>query len=464
MDKREEMIKKAHVILENLDFSRREADSFIRKLPGSVDRRITCALWQKKFLSLLYRDKKEESGEQGKNTRKKREKIKRRKESAGKTLTLLTKFTPLPSHDRVDQFRTDFLFLYNSSIHRNIVHELISQMSGKKIIELEEPTSTARTMEYLLKGLKYMNMADDVQGILPEKLYVSLVRYMGIITSFMPRVVVTFNESTSAAGIISSICRRVGSVSVNIAHAISAKTPLFQNSPYDYHLVYGEKSRQNIQKNNGIIDGEIIPVGALKMDRFFRTHPRHEFTKKLLIVGSWKGHFLDEIVDYMYTVVSEGVGLMKDFTFVYKPHPLEVGEKNAYIRKFRPFQNCVIVPPDSDLLEVLDSVDMVILGWSAVGLEAAIRRKPVVVVNPCCIPDWLSYRESGFGVEAQNAEDLPKAVTTVYENYGYYTEKAGEFVGIHLSNPGRTTLETRTLLMNLLNEQSQEPPVDVNQK
>jgi hypothetical protein len=464
MDRREEMTKKAQAILENLDFSRREADSFLGTLPGSPDKRIACALWQEKFISLLYRDKNKVNGKLGKHTRGKREKGKENIERTGKMLKFLTRFTSNLSHDISGRFHTDFLFLYSSSVHRDIVHELVSQMEGKKIIELEEHTSTTKNIEYILEGLKYMNLAEDVQCILPEKLYVSFVRYMGIITSFMPRVVVTFNESTSAAGIISSICRRMGSVSVNIAHSISAKTPLFQNSPYDYHFVYGEKSKQNIIENNGIIDGEIIPVGALKMDKLFRTHAVQDITKKILIVGSWKGHFLDEIVDYMYTIVSEGVEFMKDLTFVYKPHPLEVGKRNAYVEKFRPFGNCVIIPPDSDLLEVLDSVDMAILGWSAVGLEAAIRRKPVVVMNPCSIPDWLSYRESGFGMEAQTTEDLQKAVATVYENYRYYTEKAREFVGTHLSNPGRASSKTRTILLNLLKEQFSERPGDVKQK
>ena len=452
MDTREEMTRKAQAILENLDSSRREADSFVRTLPASIDRRIICALWQERFFSLLYGDKKGDNKNHveyvvGRTRKNVKEKI-----NIGKVLNFLTRFTSVLPQEKPGRFCTDFLFLYSSSVHRDIVHGLLSKMEGKKIVEIDEHTTPLKNSEYLLRGLKYMDVAENVQCILPEKLSVSLVRYLGIITSFMPKIVVTFNESTSAAGLISFICRKVGSKSVNIAHSISAKTPLFQNSPYDYHFVYGEKSKQNILENKGIIDGEIVPVGALKIDKFFRTQPQHGITKRILIVGSWKGHFLDEVVDYMYTIVSEAVKSMTDITFVYKPHPLEVGERNAYVEKFRPLKNCTILSPDSDLLAVLDSVDMAVLGWSAVGLEAAAREKPVVVVNPCSIPDWLSYRESGFGVEAETAEDLQKAVAAVYEDYQHCTEKTRKFVKMHLSNPGSASTETRTMLLKLLEQ------------
>ncbi len=432
MEKKEEMTKKAEKILNRLYFAKREADSFVDRLPDPIHKRIACSLWHEQFVSVLYEKEK-------------------RKNWVMKGLQYLATGTGLLQL-RVHQnkeYKSDILILYGSTVHKSIVKELVSMIKkeGVSVVEVKDyALTTTERVQYFMKGMKYL--MDKEVHLLSGELYLSFMHYLGVIAPHKPKIVITFKESSSTAGLISYICTLLGSQSVNIAHAVSARTPLYQNSPFDYHLVYGEKSKYNIEEAGGIIDGELIPIGALKMDNLFNQNTSGSFTQKILIVGSWKGHFLDDIVDYMYTLVSEAVKT-SSFTFVYKPHPLEVGKRDAYSKKFR-MPNCVILPPDSDLLQVIDSVDMVVLGWSAVGLEAAIRGKPVIVVNPCNIPDWLSYIESGYGVNVSSAEELHTAIKMVYDNYDYYRRKAQEFVDIHLSNQGKATAETCRFLLNIL--------------
>lgn len=444
MDKKEKITQKNKVILDHLDFAKKEANSFVHGLPENTDRRIICALWYEKFSSLLSEQKKTKKN------------LARRIMQSG--IKCISNFSrPLT----VNTYKTDFLFLYSYCVHQDIVKELISTLKkNHTVTEIEESTSgKLKRIEYFIKGIKYtvkgmryLDMIRDIEAFpLSEKLYLSLVHYLGIITSYRPQIVITFNESSPNAGLTSYVCRLTGAISVNIAHAIVAKTPFYQNSPYDYYLVYGEKSKQNIEENEGIINGKVVAIGALKMDEFFKNqYHRDKFTKKILIVGSWKGHFLDEAVNNLYAIVSEAVKNIEDITFLYKPHPLEVGEKNVYSRKFYRMRNCVVLQPDSDLLTVLKSVDMVILGWSAVGLEGAILGKPVIVVNPGEIPDWLFYVESGFGVEVSSAEEMRIAITKIYDNYDYYAAKAREFVNLHLSNQGTANAETHKFLITIL--------------
>lgn len=451
MDNRKEMIQKAKEILNYLDFAKKEADSFISRLPNSIDKKLKCALWYRRFSSVLSK----------KQYKKEKMRVKVLKSIfffihiVDCISTFLSKFVRLPK-----KYQADFLFLYGCDVHRDIVKDLVLKLKekGLKVVEIEEHTlNKVKKIEHLTKGIKYVNIHRDIRSLLiSNQLYLSFVNYLGVIVPHMPRIMISFNESSQAAGLISYICKLIGSKSINIAHAISVKTPLFINSPYDYHLVYGEKSKQNIEEGKGLIDGKIIPIGALKMDKLFlirqNNHNNKFFTKNILIVGSWKGHFLDEVVEYEFTLLSEFVRNNKDFIFLYKKHPLEIGERDHFSKKFCGISNCFVLPPDSDLVEALQSGDIVILGWSAVGLEAAILGKPVIVFNPCKIPDWLSYTESGYGLEVFSIEELNEAINKVYDNYNYYKEKAKKFADIHLSNQGNATDKTYKFLLSILRE------------
>lgn len=444
MDNRKRMIHKARKILDHLNFAKEEADSFVYRFPDSVDKRIRCVLWHEKFSSVL-RGEEHEKGKRGRRVLR-------------RILILMVNCISafLGSAKLPKDYEVDFLFLYNCSVHRDIVKELVSRFKedGLRVLEIETSLSKTERIANLIKAMKYTLIDEDIRSLpLSEKSYQLFMHWLGMIVPHMPKIVISFNESSRAAGLIAYICKLIGSKSVNIAHSISARTPLFLNSPYDYHLVYGEKSKKNIEGGKGIIDGKIIPIGALRMDKFFpASENTNPFTKKILIVGSWKGHFLDEVVDYMYALLSEFVRTRKDLIFMYKPHPLEVGDKSSFSKKFYGMSNCTVLPASSDLLKVLESVDVVLLGWSAAGLEAAIRGKPIIVVNPCRVPDWLSYVESGYGVEISSIEELNSALTKIYDNYDYYVSRAKEFVDIHLSNQGGATAEAYRFLLTILRE------------
>jgi hypothetical protein len=132
MDRKEEMTRKVQAILENLDSSKREMDSFVSTLPGSIDRRISCALWQERFFSLLYGNKIGNNEISMEDKWKKMIMKGNKKINVGKVLKFLRRFTSLLPHEKSGKFCTGFLFLYSSSVQRDIVHELLSQMRERK--------------------------------------------------------------------------------------------------------------------------------------------------------------------------------------------------------------------------------------------------------------------------------------------------------------------------------------------
>lgn len=433
--KRTEMVQRTKEILDHLEYAKKKADAARRALSNSLDIRLQCAVWHEKYSSIVKKKKNKNAVTQ----------------AGFKVLKQISPFLKCTSSNFKEP-RTDILFLYGSNVHKDIVKDLVSKLAqqGISIVEIKDSIIPEKQLKCFVKGTRYP--VNDQICLLPSSSYFSYMKYVGLIAPHVSKIVVSFNETSQAGGIVSHICKRLGSVSVNLAHAISVKMPRFSNSPYDHHFVYGKKSKKNIEESNGIIDGEIIPIGALKMDRFFSLPKTHSLTKKVLIVGSWKGHFLDEVMNYMYSQLLRFVKTCSDFSFVYKPHPLEAETRSGYAQKFADIGSCTVISPDSDLLEVLDSVDAVILGWSTVGLEAASRGKATVVFNPCHIPDWLSYKKSGYGVEASSVDELHSAMAKVYDEYDYYRKKAQEFVNLHLSNPGQATDAMCEALLRILDK------------
>jgi len=443
-----EMIRDTEEILHHLEYAKLKADTFIDELPGSIDKKLLCALWYERFSDILMRRKKDKIKNFIFNTIK-------------KVIEYVTLFRPQFKKNR--KFKNDFVFIFGSAVHRMIVKELIAKLRdyGFSIVEYEDYNlNIYEKFKYMIIGIKHIQLKKSDILLLSPNLFFSLLFFCGLLSHYRPKITICFNETTPKAGLLSHVCEMTHSKSVNIAHAISAKTPLRQNSPFDYHIVYGEKSKKNIIENNGIVDGEIVSLGALKMDKYFKdTKSKKQryiknidknSEKKLLIVGSWKGHFLDDTLDHMYTFLSEFAQNHPDLSFIYKPHPLEVGSRNAYSLKFSQLKNCTIIPPESNLLKTIDSVDIVLLGWSAVGLEAAIRKKPVIVVNPCNVPDWLSYIESEYGLEIKSFRELESAIKEIYRDYDYYCRKAEEFVELHLENKGKACEEIYTFLIKIL--------------
>ena len=436
MKERREMKEQAREILDKLYEAKNKADAYLDKVPPHIHDRVKCSLWHEKF-SLSLRGVPD-----GKWINQIQKKI-------IKKIAYLTGI--IPSSNHYQHKKGDILFLYGSQVHKDIVNELISRLKDHGLIIGEKEDFKVRKQyifHALLRGRNVLR--NDTISYLSDDLFILFLHYTGLLISHPYDIVVSFNETSTSAGLLSYLCSILGCVSVNIAHAVSVKSPLFQNSPYDYHLVFGEKSKSNIEECQGIVEGEIVPIGALKMDPFFKKETCQKLNNRILVVGSWKGHFLDEILEYVYSIMAQFVKKTTDYSFIYKPHPLEVGRKQAFAQKFDGLPNCEIISPYSNLCQVLDSVDMVMLGWSSVGLESAARGKPVIVVNPCNIPDWLSYTESGFGVEATSRDEILKAVHHIYNNYEQYRHKADEFVRLHLSNREHATDSACEFLLEIL--------------
>ena len=344
----------------------------------------------------------------------------------------------------------DVLYLPGHDVHTEITKYLDDLLREAKY-KTESVRIDRRSSKYKVdsKNITY-HMFHNIE------LYYLACRYNRILNKFAPQVVITFMESSVAAGIIAYLGKLKNIIIVNIAHALTPATPRYKIAVFDYYFVYGKKSKENILKINSFIDGEILLIGALRLDNFFLNSntslKRNKKRKKIFFASQWKDPFLKGFREKPCKILKEIISSNENYDLIIKKHPLETTNNDHFIDKmFSSLDRCRIYSGNSDLKPLLLQSDIAVIMWSVVGLEAAILGKPVIVVNPEGLPDWFNYVESGFAMECRNTIELQSAIERIYDNYDEYVKKAKSFVDMHLSNQGCTTKKAFDTIKNILN-------------
>ncbi len=146
-----------------------------------------------------------------------------------------------------------------------------------------------------------------------------------------------------------------------------------------------------------------------------------------------------ELIDYP-SLLRQAVQVLDatgEFLILAKEHPGMLGLRApGFVTSFQGFRNCVLVPPTVNSNHLLGESDAVLLWTGTVGIEAAIRQKPVITVGD---PYYRAGDAFSYITKRTDIEKLPQIIRealgrTVSQETGPAVVKkllAGAFPGEH---------------------------------
>ncbi len=155
-----------------------------------------------------------------------------------------------------------------------------------------------------------------------------------------------------------------------------------------------------------------------------------------------------------------------EYNLFIKLHPVEKGD---YVRNtVKDIKNVQVLDKKTTIKEALKEVSMVIIPWSAASVEAALVRRPSVVVNhkpydkesdDYVVSDKFLYLEDFFPKRATNSTELHDRIQNISNNYDHYLKKCDEFVAYHLAKTTDSTEYIAEIIDKIYNNNDKNIPV-----
>ena len=173
---------------------------------------------------------------------------------------------------------------------------------------------------------------------------------------------------------------------------------------------------------------------------------KDNITKLLFLPNSGKSQTPESEILLALKICLKYVSKNSDFQLVIKPHPGGDSELIKNVVECFSISNAIILEKEHKLN--YHSYDMVITMNSTVGIEAAIFRKPLIVIlsslKMMMIDDYLNYKIAEF-VTSDN--EMLEAVAKIKDNYKIYQERCDTFTKDYLTNLGTSA---KQIVKNLL--------------
>lgn len=210
---------------------------------------------------------------------------------------------------------------------------------------------------------------------------------------------------------------------------------------FDYYLAFGESSLEQILNNPARLgSSKIVKTGSAFIPENFEL-PVCRNSRKVLFFSNWAVDKHPESNRGFEILINWAVQ-HPEYTVYIRLHPLENGK---YVReKTAKISNMIVQDKSLSLKESLENVSIAIATGSNASIEAAILRRPSVVVldkdyNPDSADEFES--DSNFRIErffperARNADELHERITRVTDNYNFYLKKCEEYASYHIERP-----------------------------
>jgi hypothetical protein len=254
------------------------------------------------------------------------------------------------------------------------------------------------------------------------------------------KIVVSFEQSSPYTALLAYIAKNMGRTFVNIAHAPTFGEN-YKHNPADYNLVYGESSKTSFSRKDSVICGEIIEVGAPKTDYLFRKEKEgKKWSNDVLFLPNYVNRRRDFEQIETLKVIQKFLVAFPEIKMTVKPHP---AKENPYLDKLLGHYRNVCVKVDAVLAEEIDKHDVIIMvGWSASGLEVIVREKPMIRLNIFDVADWFGYSRFGYAFDAGSFEELCDSFVYIRNNPDVDLRAKRRILKYHLTNHGRAGSET----------------------
>ena len=152
----------------------------------------------------------------------------------------------------------------------------------------------------------------------------------------------------------------------------------------------------------------------------------------------------------------------KNTTLIIKQHPKEPNKYEIrYRESIKAYNNIVLVPKESDTLELISICDLLITKSSTTAIEAAALNKPIVILELDDAKDSAGYVRDGIAIGAYSDDDLGAAILHLFANRSMLSGAQKEYMEKHLYKiDGKSSQRVADLIINTMpravHEQSRE--------
>lgn len=349
------------------------------------------------------------------------------------------------SDGRSDQAMVDVLLLHEGqgNLEKGIWKEISRSFSGTYRFR-GIPTVTAVPSDWFYRPASdVVSRFEQDLGYFKNRVPLIVLRSIAnhfyhlykFLTCHPCKVIVTFEQASPTSALLSYIAGLMNKTSVSLAHAPTFGEN-YKHNPCDYCLVFGRSSQESFERPDSINCGQILAIGSPNSDRAFKSvTKRKPWNNDVLFLPNYVKPNRDSEQDMTFQVIRRFIKTFPKIRLTVKPHP---AQENPHIQRyFSCLPEVEILDRTADLCSQIDHHDVVIiLGWSASGLEVVIRRKPMIRLNLFNTQDWFGYARSGYAHEAQDYEGLCRAFRKMQAKNTVDLSARSKLLNRHFANQG----------------------------
>jgi len=224
-------------------------------------------------------------------------------------------------------------------------------------------------------------------------------------------------------------------------HGLIASIPQFKDLPINEFWVFSKFFQEMLSRLN--VKYSLKVVGDPSTDKFFNM--KKNLSKKikkdfkvLFVPNHGNSHTpKSQVINTLSWVVRYAIENVKS-SITIKPHPGDVNNIIlSNINNYSQINNLKLLSKDDKLL--IHNYDIIIVNNSAVGMEAALNNKPVIVLaenkEQVLVKQYLDY---GFAQVAYNYNDFVNKINYSITNYSFFQEKTKIFINDMYENQGES--------------------------
>lgn len=234
-------------------------------------------------------------------------------------------------------------------------------------------------------------------------------------------------------------CSEIKIDTIAIQHGLITKNIKYNELTINTYFVWSDIFVNTLNDCNATCDK--VPLGCPDYDKYKEAKLKKQIvnrgrTKKLIFLpNSGKSQTPESEVIFSLKTCLNFVSKNSDFQLIIKPHP---DGENLLIKKIVEIfdvNNIIILNKEHNIQ--YNKYDIVVTMNSTIGIEAAIFRKPLIVIlssiEMMMVDDYLKYQIAEF---VSSDHEMLAAVKKIQGDYNSYQKKCDEFISDYLNNFG----------------------------
>ena len=354
------------------------------------------------------------------------------------------------SNKKIISNKADILFLYGYKEELKRTMSLRSHLESKGFNVKYDYFSKKRFIREKLNTKR-----------IPINLFLETMDAKYLIKKYSPKVVITFSHNSVVSPLLKKYLNEINGKLVNIAHAVLGDGHEFSMFNFDYYFIFGKSSYKNALKNtNRFGNTKLILSGSIFLSETF---DQVTFTKdkNVLFFSTWLAESVkDELIINAKTTI-QWAKENPEYTLFIKLHhhedPLLITQLSKGIR------NIIILNKSTSMFDALNKVSLVITSWSNAAIEAALAKKPVVMVNASNSPDNYLHIEKYFLNRCQNPNEIQSSIETILSNYSFYQERCVEFTSFHYYHKASVNKFISSCIQSIINNKIDFDYIDIKE-